>query len=64
MLLVLMLFCAAGAVLLIALGGNAELQDLRPYFAKHSAVPHPSEEALPLSSGVRQFFEPSTALFV
>jgi hypothetical protein len=43
MLLVRMLFCAAGAVFLLALGGYAELQDLRSHFAKHSAVPHPSD---------------------
>jgi hypothetical protein len=42
MLVVLMLFCAAGAVLLIALGAYAEFQDLRPHSSKHSVVPHPS----------------------
>jgi hypothetical protein len=43
MLVVLMLFCAAGAVLLIALGAYAEFQELWPHSAKHSAVPHPSD---------------------
>jgi hypothetical protein len=38
-----MLFCAAGAVLLIALGVYAEIQDLRPYSTKHRAVPLPSD---------------------
>ena len=42
MLMVLMLFCAAGAVFLVALGAYAEFQDLRPHSRKHSVVPHSS----------------------
>ena len=43
MLVVLMLFCAAGAIFLIALAAYAEIQVLWPHSTKHSAVSHPSD---------------------
>jgi hypothetical protein len=41
MLMVLMLFCAVGAVFLIGLGAYAEFEDLWPHSTRHREV-HPA----------------------
>lgn len=41
MLVVLMIFCAVGAIFLIGLGAYAEFQDLWAQSGKHSARGHP-----------------------